>query len=129
MLKLNLESYKTWVTIFIIIFLLILIPLIFIQHKNSKDNSKNNKLSEELHIEQIYFKNIQELDTLPIDQSLLFQDELSFYFKDKGQSVEEVEIEKGSLKDLGNNKCEFIVKYKNKKLKISIDKDKVTIQE
>ena len=109
------------------VILIILIPLIFNVIK-----SKNNEEFEaepELYVEQIWFKNIEMLNHIPIDQSLLIQDEITYYFINKNKKVEEVELQEGSLKDLGDGRLEFKAKYNEGTIYVKVDKDKVIIDE
>ena len=69
------------------------------------------------------------LDDIPIDQSLLIQDEITYYFQDEGKCVEEVELQEGTLNDFGNSKLEFKATYNDGIIIVKVDKDKVTIQE
>ena len=126
----DLNSVKTWIKIITILFLLISVPLFFLSKSDEKNNNNEYvEKMEELYVEQIYFKNIEELDDLSIDQSLKFQDELAYYFKDLKVNVEEVEIIKDSLEKIDENKYIFKVKYEDKNLDVFINKDKVDIIE
>ena len=99
------SSNKNFIGILGVVLLIILIPLIFSVIKSEKENEyemdiniTNNKEDEtdvesELYVEQIWFKNIEMLDDIPIDQSLLIQDEITYYFQDEGKCVEEVELQ------------------------------------
>ena len=53
------------------VILIILIPLIFSSSKSKEDDEY--EVEPELYVEQIWFKNIEVLDSIPIDQSLLSQ--------------------------------------------------------
>lgn len=109
------------------VILIILIPLIFNVIK-----SKNNEEFEaepELYVEQIWFKNIEMLNHIPIDQSLLIQDEITYYFIEQNKKVEEVELQEGSLKDLGDGRLEFKAMYNEGTINVKVDKDKVIIDE
>ena len=126
----DLNSVKTWIKIITILFLLISVPLFFLSKSDEKNNNNEYvEKMEELYVEQIYFKNIEELNDLSIDQSLKFQDELTYYFKDLELNVEEVEIIKDSLEKVDENKYIFKVKYEDKNLDVLIDKDKINITE
>lgn len=121
----SLDNYKTWILIICIVFVIVSVPLIFL---SKKDSDTKNKLENELYIDQIHFKNIQELDRLPIDQSLLFQDKITYYFRDIKKSVDEVEVVKGSFKDLGDNKFSFKIKYFGGELDVEVDKAIIDIK-
>ncbi len=135
------SSNKNFIGILGVVLLIILIPLIFSVIKSEKENEyemdiniTNNKEDEtdvesELYVEQIWFKNIEMLDDIPIDQSLLIQDEITYYFQDEGKCVEEVELQEGTLNDFGNSKLEFKATYNDGIIIVKVDKDKVTIQE
>lgn len=64
---------------------------------------------------------------MPIDRSLLIQDEVSYFLRDNKENVDEVEIVQGSLEDLGDYKYRFKIKYKYGILEIYADKDKINI--
>ena len=83
---------------------------------------------EELHVNQIYFKNIQVLDELAIDQSLLIQDEVTYFFIENNENVNEVEIVQGSLEQLEEYTYRFKIKYEYGILEVYVNKDKVDIQ-
>ena len=109
------------------VILIILIPLLF---NIIKPNHNDEYEAEpELYVEQIWFKNIELLNNIPIDQSLLIQDEITYYFIEQNKKVEEVELQEGSLKDLGNGRLEFKAKYNEGTINVKVDKDKVIIDE
>ena len=107
--------------------LIILIPLLFNIIK--PNNNDEYEAEPELYVEQIWFKNIELLNNIPIDQSLLIQDEITYYFIEQNKKVEEVELQEGSLKDLGNGRLEFKAKYNEGTINVKVDKDKVIIDE
>lgn len=109
------------------VILIILIPLIFSSSKSKEDDEY--EVEPELHVEQIWFKNIEVLDSIPIDQSLLIQDEITYYFIDKNKNVEEVELQADSFVDLGDGKIQFKAKYDKGAITVKVDKDKVIIEE
>ena len=119
---------KTFIGLIGVVFLIILIPLMF-NIANVKKNSDEVNSESELHIEQIWFKNIEMLNNIPIDQSLLIQDEITYYFKNKEKIVEEVELKEGTLKDIGDDKIEFKAIYNEGILTVKVDKNKVIIEE
>ena len=121
------KNNKSLIGLVGVVFLIVLIPLIFNNIKRDKD--VEYEAEPELHVQQIWFKNIELLNSIPIDQNLLIQDEITYYFKDKDKSVEEVELQEGSFKDFGDNKIEFKVNYKEGVLIVKVDKDKVIIEE
>ena len=98
------------------VILIILIPLLFNIIK--PNNNDEYEAEPELYVEQI-----------PIDQSLLIQDEITYYFIEQNKKVEEVELQEGSLKDLGNGRLEFKAKYNEGTINVKVDKDKVIIDE
>lgn len=125
------EDYKKHLALFFIIVLALSMPLIFSNKRNTKTTKNTNKVEEELYIDQIYFKNIQVLDELPIDQSLLIQDKVSYFFSDNKEEVDKVEIIQGSLEHLGGSedfKYTFKIKYKHGILEVYADKDRVDIE-
>ena len=107
------------------VILIILIPLLFNIIK--PNNNDEYEAEPELYVEQIWFKNIELLNNIPIDQSLLIQDEITYYFIEQNKKVEEVQ--EGSLKDLGNGRLEFKAKYNEGTINVKVDKDKVIIDE
>ena len=109
------------------VILIILIPLLFNIIK--PNNNDEYEAEPELYVEQIWFKNIELLNNIPIDQSLLIQDEITYYFIEQNKKVEEVELQEGSLKDLGNGRLEFKAKYNEGTINVKVDKDKVIIDE
>ena len=109
------------------VILIILIPLVFSLIKPKNDDKY--EVDPELYVEQIWFKNIEMLNYIPIDQSLLIQDEITYYFIEQNKKVEEVELQEGTLNNLGNGKLEFKVKYNDGILNVKVDKDKVIIDE
>lgn len=109
------------------VILIILIPLIFNVIKSK--NNDEYETEPELYVEQIWFKNIEMLNSIPIDQNLLIQDEITYYFINKNKKVEEVELQEGSLKDLGDGRLEFKAKYNEGTINVKVDKDKVIIDE
>ena len=109
------------------VILIILIPLLFNIIK--PNNNDEYEAEPELYVEQIWFKNIELLNNIPIDQSLLIQDEITYYFIEQKKKVEEVELQEGSLKDLGNGRLEFKAKYNEGTINVKVDKDKVIIDE
>ena len=109
------------------VILIILIPLLFNIIK--PNNNDEYEAEPELYVEQIWFKNIELLNNIPIDQSLLIQDEITYYFIQQNKKVEEVELQEGSLKDLGNGRLEFKAKYNEGTINVKVDKDKVIIDE
>lgn len=109
------------------VILIILIPLLFNIIK--PNNNDEYEAEPELYVEQIWFKNIELLNNIPIDQSLLLQDEITYYFIEQNKKVEEVELQEGSLKDLGNGRLEFKAKYNEGTINVKVDKDKVIIDE
>ena len=109
------------------VILIILIPLLFNIIK--PNNNDEYEAETELYVEQIWFKNIELLNNIPIDQSLLIQDEITYYFIEQNKKVEEVELQEGSLKDLGNGRLEFKAKYNEGTINVKVDKDKVIIDE
>lgn len=109
------------------IILIILIPLIFNLIKSK--NNDEYEAETELYVEQIWFKNIEMLNHIPIDQSLLIQDEITYYFIEQNKKVEEVEVQEGSLKDLGDGRLEFKAMYNEGTINVKVDKDKVIIDE
>ena len=109
------------------VILIILIPLLFNIIK--PNNNDEYEAEPELYEEQIWFKNIELLNNIPIDQSLLLQDEITYYFIEQNKKVEEVELQEGSLKDLGNGRLEFKAKYNEGTINVKVDKDKVIIDE
>ena len=109
------------------VILIILIPLLFNIIK--PNNNDEYEAEPELYVEQIWFKNIELLNDIPIDQSLLLQDEITYYFIEQNKKVEEVELQEGSLKDLGNGRLEFKAKYNEGTINVKVDKDKVIIDE
>ena len=109
------------------VILIILIPLLFNIIK--PNNNDEYEAEPELYVEQIWFKNIELLNNIPIDQSLLIQDEITYYFIEQNKKVEEVELQEGSLKDLGYGKLEFKAKYNEGTINVKVDKDKVIIDE
>lgn len=121
------KSNKSLLLLIGAIILIILIPLIFnlIKPKNNDEYEAET----ELYMEQIWFKNIELLNNIPIDQSLLIQDEITYYFIEQNKKVEEVELQEGSLKDLGYGKLEFKAKYNEGTINVKVDKDKVIIDE
>ena len=121
------KSNKSLLLLIGAIILIILIPLIFnlIKPKNNDEYEAET----ELYMEQIWFKNIDLLNNIPIDQSLLIQDEITYYFIEQNKKVEEVELQEGSLKDLGNGRLEFKAKYNEGTINVKVDKDKVIIDE
>jgi hypothetical protein len=121
------EDYKKHFVLFLVMVLILGIPLFFLNKKDNKEIKNNNKFEEELHVDQIYFKNIEILNPLPIDQSLLIQDEVFYFLRDNKEKVDEVEIVQGSLEDLGDFKYRFKIKYKNGILEVYVDKNKVNI--
>ena len=70
------------------VILIILIPLLFNIIK--PNNNDEYEAEPELYVEQIWFKNIELLNNIPIDQSLLIQDEITYYFIEQNKKVEEV---------------------------------------
>ena len=54
---------------------------------------------------------------------------VSYYFIEQNKKVEEVELQEGSLKDLGNGRLEFKAKYNEGTINVKVDKDKVIIDE
>ena len=109
------------------VILIILIPLLFNIIK--PNNNDEYEAEPELYVEQIWFKNIELLNNIPIDQSLLIQDEITYYFIEQNKKVEEVELQEGSLKDLGNGRLEFKAKYNEGTINVKVDKDKVISDE
>ena len=109
------------------VILIILIPLLFNIIK--PNNNDEYEAEPELYVEQIWFKNIELLNNIPIDHSLLIQDEITYYFIEQNKKVEEVELQEGSLKDLGNGRLEFKAKYNEGTINVKVDKDKVIIDE
>ena len=109
------------------VILIILIPLIFNVIKSK--NNDEYETEPELYVEQIWFKNIEMLNSIPIDQNLLIQDEITYYFINKNKKVEEVELQEGSLKDLGDGRLEFKAMYNEGTINVKVDKDKVIIDE
>ena len=109
------------------VILKILIPLLFNIIKPNKNDEY--EAEPELYVEQIWFKNIELLNNIPIDQSLLIQDEITYFFIEQNKKVEEVELQEGSLKDLGNGRLEFKAKYNEGTINVKVDKDKVIIDE
>ena len=109
------------------VILIILIPLLFNIIK--PNNNDEYEAEPELYVEQIWIKNIELLNNIPIDQSLLIQDETTYYFIEQNKKVEEVELQEGSLKDLGNGRLEFKAKYNEGTINVKVDKDKVIIDE
>lgn len=109
------------------VILIILIPLLFNIIK--PNNNDEYEAEPELYVEQIWFKNIELPNNIPIDQSLLIQDEITYYFIEQNKKVEEVELQEGSLKDLGNGRLEFKAKYNEGTINVKVDKDKVIIDE
>ena len=109
------------------VILIILIPLLFNIIK--PNNNDEYEAEPELYVEQIWFKNIELLNNIPIDQSLLIQDEITYYFIEQNKKVEEVELQEGSLKDLGNGRLEFKAKYNEGTINVKVDKDKVITDE
>ena len=109
------------------VILIILIPLLFNIIK--PNNNDEYEAEPELYVVQIWFKNIELLNNIPIDQSLLIQDEITYYFIEQNKKVEEVELQEGSLKDLGNGRLEFKAKYNEGTINVKVDKDKVIIDE
>ena len=120
------EDYKKGFALFLGMVVIVVSVLFLLE----KDNNKTAipKQTEELHTEQIYFKNIQLLDDLPIDQSLLIQDEITYFFIAEKKNIEEVELIDGSLENLGDYKYKFKVKYKDGILDVFADKNKVDIK-
>ena len=102
------------------VILIILIPLLFNIIK--PNNNDEYEAEPELYVEQIWFKNIELLNNIPIDQSLLIQDEITYYFIEQNKKVEEVELQEGSLKDLGNGRLEFKAKYNEGTINVKVDK-------
>ena len=109
------------------VILIILIPLLFNIIK--PNNNDEYEAEPELYVEQIWFKNIELLNNIPIDQSLLIQDEITYYFIEQNKKGEEVELQEGSLEDLGNGRVEFKAKYNEGTINVKVDKDKVIIDE
>lgn len=122
------KSNKSLIWLLGAVILVILVPLIFNTVK-SKDNNNEYEAETELYVEQIWFKNIEILNSIPIDQSLLIQDEITYYFIDKNKQVDEVELQEGSFNDLGNGKLELKAKYNEGVIHVKVDKDKVIIDE
>ena len=118
---------KRIVWLIVAVILIITIPLVLKSfNKNDKDIGEQES---ELYVEQIWFKNIEMLNNIPIDQSLLIQDEITYYFQNEKKHVEEVELVEGSLKELGDYKLEFKAKYNKGTISVVVDKDKVIIKE
>lgn len=117
---------KKFIGVIAVVFLIIALPLLF---ANKKEKSNENDVEPELYVEQIWFKNIEILDNIPIDQSLLIQDEITYYFQNQNKDIEELELLEGSFKDLGNHKLEFNAEYEGGAIKVLVDKDKVTIKD
>lgn len=119
------NSNKSLIGLIIVVFLIILISIMF----NSTTTKKEDEYEAEpeLYVEQIWFKNIEMLNDIPIDQSLLIQDEITYYLKEK--KIEEVELQQGTLKDFGDYKIEFKVTYNEGTLIVKVDKNKVAIEE
>lgn len=122
------EDYKKPLILFSVVVVIVVIILTFISKKEtSKEVVVDGEVEQELHVAQIYFKNIQMLDDLPIDQSLLIQDEIMYYFVEYKKDVYEVELIDGSLEKLGDFKYKFKVKYEGGTLEVFVDKDKISI--
>lgn len=121
-------NYKRFLLVIIVVFIIVTVPLLFAT-KKEKSNDKKYEVEPELYVEQIWFKNIELLDNIPVDQSLLIQDEITYYFQNQNKNIEELELLEGSFKDLGNHKLEFDAEYKGGAIKVFVDKDKVTIKE
>ena len=117
---------KRFLGVIVVVFLIIALPLLF---ANKKEKTNENDVEPELYVEQIWFKNIEMLDNIPIDQNLLIQDEITYYFQNQNKHIEELELLEGSFKDLGNHKLEFNAEYKDGAIKVLVDKDKVRIKE
>ena len=66
------------------VILIILIPLLFNIIK--PNNNDEYEAEPELYVEQIWFKNIELLNNIPIDQSLLIQDEITYYFIEQNKN-------------------------------------------
>ncbi|MBP3916073.1 hypothetical protein [Clostridium sp.] len=120
------KSNKSLVGLLGAVILIILIPLIFNVVKPKNDEYE---AEPELYVEQIWFKNIELLNDIPIDQSLLIQDEITYYFINNNKQVEKVELQEGSLKDLENGKLEFKAKYNDGMIHVKVNKDNIKIEE
>lgn len=121
------EDYKKGFALFLGM-VVIVVSVLFLLEKDNNKTKAIPKQTEELNTEQIYFKNIQLLDDLPIDQSLLIQDEITYFFIAEKKDIEEVELIDGSLENLGDYKYKFKVKYKDGTLDVFADKNKVDIK-
>ena len=74
------EDYKKSIVLLFLMVFILSLGIIFISKDSKKESvNQDDNFLEELHVNQIYFKNIQVLDELAIDQSLLIQDEVTYF--------------------------------------------------
>lgn len=123
------EDYKKSIVLLFLMVFILSLGIIFISKDSKKESvNQDDNFLEELHVNQIYFKNIQVLDELAIDQSLLIQDEVTYFFIENNENVNEVEIVQGSLEQLEEYTYRFKIKYEYGILEVYVNKDKVDIQ-
>ena len=123
------EDYKKSIVLLFLMVFILSLGIIFISKDSKKESvNQDDNFLEELHVNQIYFKNIQVLDELAIDQSLLIQDEVTYFFIENNENVNEVEIVQVSLEQLEEYTYRFKIKYEYGILEVYVNKDKVDIQ-
>jgi hypothetical protein len=123
------EDYKKSIVLLFLMVFILSLGIIFISKDSKKESvNQDDNFLEELHVNQIYFKNIQVLDELAIDQSLLIQDEVTYFFIENNENVNEVEIVQGSLEQLEEYTYRFKIKYEYGILEVYANKDKIDIQ-
>lgn len=123
------NSNKGFIGLIGVVILIILIPIVFNSIKTKEGNKYDVEPEPELYVEQIWFKNIEMLNEIPIDQNLLIQDEITYYFKSKEKQVEEIELQEGTLNNQGDNKIEFKAIYNAGIITVKVNGDKVNISE